>query len=148
MSMPTYVEPAGGVRHEMIDGTHVVKAGPEATGGAYEVFEVLAPRGPAAPPHSSPWTGTLHLLEGRLQVRTADDSLDLAPGATWTVPGGTPFTFEVMSESARFLAVTSGDAAGRFFADFAASVPLGASLEETIPHLLAVTGRHEVRISA
>lgn len=146
MSMPTYVEPDGGARHEMIDGTHVVKAGPDATGGAYEVFEVLAPRAPAAPPHSSPWTATLHLLEGQVQVRTADGVIDLAPGSTWTVPGGTPYTFEVLSDGARFVGVTSGDRAGRFFADLAASVPKDAPMEEAIPLLMAVTGRHGVSV--
>lgn len=146
MSTPTYVEPGGGARHEMIDGAHVVKAGPEATGGAYEVFEVVAPRAPAAPLHAAPWTGTLHLLEGEVRFITATEAYDLRPGATLSTRGGTPFTFEVVSDSARFLAVTSGDGAGRFFADFASSVPADAPLEEALPHLLAVTGRHGVTI--
>lgn len=145
---PTYVEPGGGARHEMIDGTHVVLAAGEDTGGAYEVFEVLAPRLPAAPPHTSPWTGTLHLLEGELRVLTGEETYDLRPGATMTLRGGTPFTFEVLSESARFFAVTSGDGAGRFFADFAASVPVGVPIEEALPHVLAVTGRHGVTTAA
>lgn len=146
MATPTLVAPTQGVRHEMIDGTHVVKAGAEVTRGAYEVFEVEARRQPPAPPHASPWTATLHVLDGLVRVHADGTTTDLAPGATFTAPAGTAYTFEVVSETARFLAITSGDAAGRFFADFAASVPPDASIEDAIPHLLAVTARHGVRI--
>ena len=47
-------------------------------------------------------------------------------------PAGTPSTFEVVGDSARFVAITSGDGAGRFFADFASSVPVNRPVEDTM----------------
>ena len=137
---------AQGHRYEMPDGAHVVKASAEDTGGAYELFEVDAPRLPPAPPHRGPWTSTLHLLAGRIRFSVEDDSFDVESGETITVLAGHAFTFEVLSERARFLAVTSGDRAGRFFADFADTVPTDRPMQEVYPQVLAVTQRHGVAI--
>ncbi|HEX5541316.1 MAG TPA: hypothetical protein VFX60_07090, partial [Micromonospora sp.] len=60
----------------------------------------------------------------------------------------TPSTFEVVGESARFLAITSGNGAGRFFADFAASVPLGRPVEESMAAIQSVTRRHSVGLAS
>lgn len=141
-----YTGPGEGVRHAMIDGDHIVKADPAATGGGYEVFEIEAPRVPAAPQHSSPWAATLCLLEGTLTMYVGQQAYELVPGATITVPAEVPCSFAVTSESARFLAITSGAGAGKFFADFAASVPLDRPIEELLPVVLAVTRRHSVAI--
>ena len=139
-----HTRPDEGVRFEMPDGAHIVKADPEETGGAYEVFEVEAPHGPSAPLHQSPWTGTMYVLEGSVRIRFEDGEVDVTPGSSITIPGQTAFTIDVLGESARFLAVTSGDRAGRFFADFVASVPTGRPFEEIFPQVAAVTGRHGV----
>jgi hypothetical protein len=93
-------------------------------------------------------TATIYLLEGSLLVRFEDDELELTPGSSITIPGKTAVTFDVLGGSARFLAVTSGDRAGRFFADFVASVPAGRPLEEVFPHVAAVTSRHGVSVIA
>ena len=89
------------------------------TFGTFEVFEVVAPAAPMAPPHVSPWTGVLFLLEGRITALVDATSYDVEPGGVVVFPAGTPSTFEVLSETARFIAITSGDGAGRFFDDFA-----------------------------
>lgn len=146
MDTPTYTAPGGSAQYPMSDGTHVVLADATATGGAYEVFEITAPRAPAVPQHTSPWTGTMHVVEGTVRVHVADEHQDLGPGATFTIPGDVAFTFEVTSESAHLLGVTSGDGAGRFFADLAASVPVDAPIEEALPAMMAVTARHGVRV--
>jgi hypothetical protein len=62
-------------------------------------------------------------------------------------PAGTPSSFEVVEQSARFLAITSGDRAGRFFADFAGSVPSDQPVEESMEAILTVTQRHGVRLA-
>jgi quercetin dioxygenase-like cupin family protein len=141
-----HTRPDEGVRFDMPDGAHMVKASPEETNGAYEVFEVEAPHAPSAPLHQSPWTGTMYALEGSLRIRFEDGEVDLTPGSSITIPGETAFTIDVLGESARFLAVTSGDRAGRFFADFVASVPTGRPFEEVFPQVAAVTSRHGVSI--
>jgi len=143
----TYVRPGDGRHYPMIDGDHIAKIAVHDAVGAFEVFEVIAPARPMAPPHVSPWTGVLFLLEGRISTFVDGTSYDVEPGGLVVVPAGTPATFAVVSESARLLAITSGDGAGRFFADFAGSVPVGQPAEDSMAAILAVTGRHGVALA-
>jgi quercetin dioxygenase-like cupin family protein len=142
-----HVRPGEGRHYPMIDGDHVAKAAVQDAGGAFEVFEVVAPAAPMAPPHVSPWSGVLFLLEGRVTALVDGTSYDVEPGGLVVFPAGTPSTFEVVSESARFVAITSGDRAGRFFADFAGSVPAGRPVEESMESILSVTRRHGVLLA-
>lgn len=132
----------------MVDGDHVAKATVNDAAGAFEVFEVVAPALPPAPPHVSPWSGVLFLVEGRITASVGGVSHDLKPGAVLVAPAGTATAFQVLGESARFLAVTSGVGARRFFADFASSVPADRPPEESMAAILAVAGRHGVRLDA
>jgi quercetin dioxygenase-like cupin family protein len=147
MSTTTYVPPGQGRHYPMIDGDHVAKAAVQDSGGAFEVFEVIAPAAPMAPPHVSPWTGVLFLLQGRITVLVAGTKCDVEPGGLVVCPAGTPSTFEVVGDSARFLAITSGDDAGRFFADFASSVPTDRPVEESLAAIRSVTSRHGVSLA-
>jgi quercetin dioxygenase-like cupin family protein len=140
--MSTHVPGGEGPRYRMIDGDHVAKAAVQDARGAFEVFEVIAPAAPMAPPHVSPWTGVLFLLQGRIRAVVDGTTHDVEPGGVVIFPAGTPATFEVVGESARFVAITSGDGAGRFFADFAESVPLDRPVEESMAEILSVTSRH------
>jgi uncharacterized cupin superfamily protein len=99
------------------------------------------------PPHISPWSGVLYLLEGRITAVVGATTYDVEPGGLVVFPAETPATFEVVGESARYLAITSGDRAGRFFADIADSVPADQPLEQSFPAILAVTERHGVRLA-
>lgn len=139
-----HTRPGEGARLPMIDGVHIVKVSAEDTGGIYEMFEVEAPSGPAAPPHRSPWAATLYLLEGTVSVQVEGHGYDLTPGDTLTIPARAANTFSVTSDAARFLAFTTGDGAGKLFADFARTVPTDRPLEEIMPLLLAVTQRNAV----
>ena len=136
-----------GRHHPMIDGDHVAKAVVSDSQGSFEVFEVHAPLLPAAPPHISPWTGVLYLLEGRVRVVCDDREDTLGPGDVATLPAGVACTFAPEGGPARFLAITSGGGAGRVFADFAASVPADAPVEEAFAEILAVAARHGVRVA-
>lgn len=142
-----FTEPGAGEPLNMIDGVHTVKVAAEHTGGAYEVFEIEALPGPAAPPHAAPWSGTCYVLEGSIEMHLPDKSYSLAPGASITVPAGTHCTFEVTSESAKFLAFTTGDGAGKFFADFAREIPADRPLPEVLPIILRVIERHGVTVN-
>lgn len=142
-----HVRPGEGHHYPMIDGDHVAKAAVQDAGGAFEVFEVVAPAAPMAPPHVSPWSGVLYLVEGRIRALVDGTSYDVEPGSVVVFPAGTPSTFEVVGESARFVAVTSGDGAGRFFADFAASVPADQPVEDSMAAILSVTERHGVALA-
>ena len=136
-----------GPHYRMIDGDHVAKAAIRDAEGAFEVFEVVAPAAPMAPPHVSPWTAVLFLLEGRVTALVGDTSYEVQPGAVVVFPAGTPGSFEVVGEPARFLAITSGERAGRFFADFARSLPVDQPPEESMAMILAVTRRHGVSLA-
>jgi Cupin domain len=100
-----------------------------------------------APPHISPWTGVLYVLHGRITALVDDQTYDVEPGGLVVLPAGTPVSFQVVGESARFLGITSGDGAGRFFADFAASVPVGRPVQDSMAQILSVTQRHGVELA-
>ena len=142
-----HVPPGAGHHYPMVDGDHVAKAAVRDTEGAFEVFEVVAPAAPMAPPHVSPWSAVLFLLEGRVTALVGDTTYAVEPGGVVVFPAGTPSSFEVVGESARFVGVTSGDRAGRFFADFAACVPPDRPVEQSMEAVLAVTQRHGVRLA-
>ena len=72
----------------MIDGDHVAKAAVHDTNGAFEVFEVISPAAPMAPPHVSPWTGVLFLLEGQVTALVGDTKYDGGARRSGDVPGG------------------------------------------------------------
>lgn len=143
----TYVRPGEGRHYPMIDGDHIAKATVQDDDGAFEVFEVVAPAKAMAPPHVSPWSGVLFLLEGRVTALVDGTKYDVEPGGLVVFPAGTPSSFEVVGDSARFLAITSGDRAGRFFADFAASVAPDHPAEDSMETILSVTRRHGVRLA-
>lgn len=143
-----HVRPGEGQHYPMIDGDHIAKAAVKDTFGTFEVFEVVAPAAPMAPPHVSPWTGVLFLLEGRITALVDATSYDVEPGGVVVFPAGTPSTFEVLSETARFIAITSGDGAGRFFDDFARTVPSGHPIEDSMAAILSVTARHGVALGS
>lgn len=140
----THVPPGEGTHYAMPDGDHVAKAAVRDDGGAFEVFEVLAPPGPPAPPHVSPWSGVLYVLDGEVTVRVDGVEEEVRAGGLVTMPAGVPCTFAVRGRAARLLAITSGDGAGRFFADVASSVPADRPPEESIGAVLAVASRHGV----
>lgn len=143
----TYIRPGEGQHYPMIDGDHVAKVAVKDDLGAFEVFEVIAPAAPMAPPHVSPWSGALFLLEGRVTAYVDGRPYDVEPGGMVVFPAGTPSTFEVVGESARFLAITTGDGAGRFFADFSSSVRADLPPADSMAAILSVTERHGVGLS-
>lgn len=125
----------------------IAKAAVRDAAGAFEVFEVVAPAAPMAPPHVSPWTGVLFLLESRITALVDGTSYDVEPGGLVVFPAGTPSTFTVVGESARFVAITSGDGAGRFFAGSAGSVPVDRPVEDSMAAIRSVTRRHGVQLA-
>ena len=142
-----HVRPGEGRHYPMIDGDHIAKAAVQDVGGAFEVFEVIAPAAPMAPPHVSPWTFVLFLIEGRITALVDGTSYHVEPGGVVVFPAGTPSTLGVVGETARYVAITSGDGASRFFADFASSVPVDQPVEDTMAAILSVASRHGVALA-
>ena len=142
-----HVPPGAGEHYPMIDGDHVRKAVVDDPSGAFEAFEMVAPARPMAPPHVSPWTGVMYLVEGRVTAHVDGATYDVEAGAVVVFPAGTPCTFQVVGDSARFFAVTSGTGAGRFFADFSDSVPADQPPKTSMAAIRSVTQRHGVALA-
>lgn len=145
--MSIHIRSGEGQHHAMIDGDHVAKLTVQDDVGAFEVFEIDAPARPMAPPHVSPWSGALYLLEGRVTAMVDGTKYDAEAGDIVHFPAGTPATFEVVGESARFLAITSGTGAGRFFEDFSQTVPADRPPQESMEQIMTVTSRHGVSMA-
>jgi quercetin dioxygenase-like cupin family protein len=92
------------------------------TGGRFALWEGTLPRGAAPPLHSHPQDETFYVLEGDVVAwvvepeETADErwiethGRRCGPGAAVFVPGGTPHSFRVDSDTARmvFLSTPAG----------------------------------------
>ena len=125
------------------DAVLTVKIDADHTDGAYELFEVDAPRGPATPLHRTGWGKAYYVLHGRMVVQVDDEGYDLGPGSSVTIPPGALHTFTVLSPTVGFLVVSLSGAMGRFHADLAA-VPAGRPVAESMDEIGRVLGRHDV----
>ncbi len=127
------------------DAIITVKAGAEHT-GAFELFEVDAPRGPAVLPHGTPWPKAYYVLHGRMAVLVDGEIHDLGPGASITVPAGGMHTFTVHTPSVKYLAFSPGAQMGRFFRDVDQAVPAGTPMTEAAPLLTEVLHRQGITL--
>jgi quercetin dioxygenase-like cupin family protein len=78
----------------------------EQTGGRFALWEGVLPCGAAPPVHSHPQDETFYVLEGKVAVWVGDGEEPVGTceeGATIFVPGGTPHSFLVLSDTARML---------------------------------------------
>jgi quercetin dioxygenase-like cupin family protein len=147
MAQKTHLStPGEGLELSSPDAKITVKVDAGHTDGAYELFEVDAPRGPAVPPHRTPWAKAYYLLHGRMAVFVDGELYDMGPGSSIAIPPGAAHTFTVHSPSARFLAVSLTDAMGRFFRDVDHAVPEGTPLTEAAPLLQDVVRRHGITL--
>lgn len=101
--------------------------------GTMSVVEFLAPQGFGPPEHRHEEEDELFIIfEGTIRFLTGDQKWEASAGAYALLPRAIPHTFQVLSESARFVNVTASNAgAPRFDAMVAA---LGTPMERlTIP---------------
>jgi quercetin dioxygenase-like cupin family protein len=130
-----------GAEYAAPDATVTVKVGAEHTADQYEVFEIDAPRGPAARPHSESWSKAFYVLQGRILVQAGDQGYDLGPGSAISIPAGTLNTFSVLTPSAKFLTVSQTGRMGAFFAELATADPADHGV------LAEVSARHGVTLA-
>lgn len=128
------------------DAVLTVKVDAAHTDGRYELFEVVAPRGPATPLHRTGWGKTYYGLHGRMVVQVEGEGFDLGPGSSISIPPGALHTFTVLSPTATFLVVSLTDAMGRFHADLDATVPHGRPIGEAFQQIQEVLSRHDVSV--
>lgn len=143
---PQFLQAGDGVELHAPDAILTVKVDSEHTDGAYEVFEVDAPRDEPTPLHRTGWAKTYYVLQGRMVVQVEDEGFDLGPGSSMAIPPGALHTFTVLTPTARFLVFSLTDAMGRFHADLDSSVPRGRPLDEILPDVQRVLHRHNVTV--
>ncbi len=85
------------------------KATAEQTGGEYALIEQVAPRGVATPFHvQADDHESFYVLEGELTFYLEDgEPIPASAGSFVHIPKGTPHAFQVDSETARFLDLTT-----------------------------------------
>ena len=102
------LDPQQGEALWFFGGLATVKASAEQTGGASSITEQMFPKGMATPLHVQPDDETFYVLEGELTFYL-EDGLPLAASAGSFVhlPAGTAHAFQIDSETARVLNITS-----------------------------------------
>ena len=142
-----HIPPGEGQSYPMIDGDHVAKAAVHDTnGGLRGLRGDLAGRADGATTRLAVDRSAVP-ARGQVTALVGDTKYEVEPGRVVMFPAGTPSSFEVVGESARFVAITSGDRAGRFFADFSSSVPSDQPVEESMEAIRSVIQRLGVRLA-
>jgi quercetin dioxygenase-like cupin family protein len=111
-------------------------------GGEYELFRVSGPADSGPPPHAHPWSESVYVLDGELDLMVEGEWTRMRVGDTARVPAGGLHTFRFATPATTFLSTTSGARASAFFADVHANVPAGPPSEATLPVLAEIAGRH------
>jgi quercetin dioxygenase-like cupin family protein len=140
-----YTAAGEGAELQAPDAVLTVKIDAEHTDGAYELFQVDAPRGPTTPLHRTGWAKAYYMLQGRMIVQIADEGYDVGPGSSVTIPAGALHTFTVLSPSATFLVVSLTGAMSRFHSDLEATVR-GRPMEDAAADIQQVLSRHDVGV--
>jgi quercetin dioxygenase-like cupin family protein len=79
----------------------------DVTGGRFSLSHLTLPHGAAPPVHSHPQDETFYLVEGKLQVLIDDKAQHCETGAVAFVPGGSPHSFRVDSDTATMLVLST-----------------------------------------
>ena len=85
-----------------------------ASGGRLAAVESAAPAGFMAPLHSHEADEAVHVLEGRMTVFAADETVDLAAGETYVVPRGVAHTYRADGAGARAVFTTFTRSVARY----------------------------------
>jgi quercetin dioxygenase-like cupin family protein len=117
---------------------------PLVQSGSFELFELTGPEGSGPPPHAHPWQENYLVLDGELELHGADGMTRVGVGQVARIPADTVHHYRICSPTARFLVLTSGDAAGRFFEDMHRSLPPGPPTPETMATLVQVARRNQL----
>ena len=102
------LDPQQGEALWFFGGLATVKASSEQTGGTYAITEQVFPKGMATPLHVQPDDETFYVLEGDLTFYLEDGQpLSASAGSFVHLPAGTAHAYQVDSETARLLNITT-----------------------------------------
>lgn len=82
-----------------------------------QIFIVQSVRNAGLPLHSHPWDEVVVVLDGELELQTGDEIHLVVRGAVGVAPAGSLHGFRTVTETSRYLAITSTDRAAGFFAE-------------------------------
>jgi quercetin dioxygenase-like cupin family protein len=135
------IEPNSGKSLQVLQDNLRVLATGSDTEGAYEVFELTGPFNSGPPPHYHPWGESFFILEGEVEILVGDTQKVATAGCFASVPGGSVHTYRIVSPTARFLVMTQGANASKFFTDMDREIdPQALDMDKVI----AVAARHHV----
>ncbi len=111
-----------GRHHHFLNHLATIKVAGEPS-GSMGVVEFLAPRDFGPPVHQHDDEDELIIvLEGEIAFQTGDREITASAGASAFLPHGVPHCFQVLSDEARFLAVTASATSMPRFDAFVAAV--------------------------
>lgn len=111
---------------------------------SFELFELSGAEGSGPPPHAHPWQENYLVLDGELELYGAEGTARVGVGQVARIAAGTLHHYRIASPTARFLVLTSGDGAGRFFEDMDRTLPPGPPTPETMEALVQVARRNHL----
>lgn len=129
---------ADGARHRVVGDTMRVLASWQDTGGAFEMFEMTAPRDSGQPPHAHPWIESYSLIEGSVDIRIGDRDVSAVAGCFVQIPPGEVHSYRITSDVARLIVVTSPNGASDFFREVDGVTDL--------PKVIGIAMRHGVTL--
>jgi quercetin dioxygenase-like cupin family protein len=144
-----------GDHHFFLNHLATVKVSAGASDSGLALVEFVAPRGFGPPLHAHLEEDELmYVLEGSIRVDLDDDeSTIVTEGAAVTLPHGTPHTWQVVSDSARFLTINAGRRDGSSFDQFVAALgtptdpdALPDPIEIDPGHVAAVCAAHGINV--
>lgn len=80
----------------------------ETTGGLFGLVDETAREGEEIPLHRHDDVESFYVLEGKVSFFVGQDRLDGGPGSFQHIPGGTVHGFRIVSDTARYLIMTTG----------------------------------------
>lgn len=107
--LPYYLAAGEGLRYERGGQLVTVIARPEDTGGQFGAAYVYGAKGTETPflSHDDEHR-FIYVTDGQLQVWLPDETHQLVPGDSVTIPAGTPYAYRMLAHRTRFLSWLTG----------------------------------------
>ena len=148
------VEPGGGDHRFFLNHLASVKVSAGGSATRMSAVEFTAPRGFGPPLHlHREEDEIMYVLDGEVRLDLGEESQVVTGGAVVSLPHGIPHIFQVLSDEARFLTVTSGAKAHPTFDAFvrALGVPTDPSampgpVEIDPGHVAQVCAEHGIEV--
>ena len=141
--------PAGeGDHYHFLNHLATVKVAAGESDSGMSAVEFTAPRGFGPPLHvHNEEDELLYVIDGRIRLDVGDEPVYAETGTMVSLPHGIPHIFQVESETARFLTVTSGRQSAPSFDRFVSA--LGASTDlATLPFPTEIDPGHVAQVCA